>query len=63
MKILMISPSFGISNGGAENQLSLILSELKKKKLEIDILNKKKLEFLYPVFYIIKILFHQIVCF
>ena len=32
MKILMISPSFRISNGGAENQLALILLELKKKK-------------------------------
>ena len=56
MKILMISPSFRISNGGAENQLALILLELKKKKIKVDYLNKRKLEFLYPFFYIIKIL-------
>ena len=55
MKILMISPSFRISNGGAENQLALILLEL-KKKIKVDYLNKRKLEFLYPFFYIIKIL-------
>ena len=54
----MVSPSYGISNGGAENQLRILNKYLKKKNY-IKIINKSNLNF-YPLSYFIKIFFEYV---
>jgi len=53
MKILMVSPSFGIKNGGAENQLKILKKNLAKCN-NYKIISKSKTVF-YPFGYLIKI--------
>ena len=54
----MVSPSYGISNGGAENQLRILNKYLKKKNY-IKIINKSNLNF-YPLSYFKKIFYEHI---
>jgi glycosyltransferase involved in cell wall biosynthesis len=58
MKILMVSPSYGISNGGAENQLRILNRYLKKKNY-VKIINIFNLKF-YPLSYFKKIFYEYI---
>lgn len=53
MKILMVSPSFGIKNGGAENQLKILKKNLATYN-NYKIINKSKTIF-YPFGYLLKI--------